>query len=270
MAVNGTRNLLRIVGLVVYPGALEPLALGNAMKWSFLLAAGSACSGAPAASGEIPNQNGSVDFAIALTEGGNLTLNTVAYDMRGSSHRYGFGTTYLTAPTGSRGISTRLGDIAPDTYDITLKGYIREDPEIECDGQVNGVSVFAGRAAAARLSIICYGSFGFTISVAGGTDLTLNKVAFDLKGGNHEYGFGTAYFTAAAGSKVISSRIGQIAPDTYDITITGRPAEAPSIECVGRLGKATVRAGETTSASVSIVCTLPVVSESSDNWPDAG
>lgn len=270
MSANGNWHLLQEVESVVHLDIFMRSAWGKAVAWSLLLVATGACSGASDARGELAEQNGSVEFAIALTDGGNLTLDTVAYDMRGASHRYGFGTTYLTAPTGSKGISTRLGDIAPDTYDITLKGYIGEDPEIECEGQVNGVTVFAGKAAAARLSIVCYGSFGFTISVAGGTDLTLDKLAFDLKGGRHEYGFGTAYFTAAAGSKVISSRIGQIAPDTYDITITGRPAEAPSIECLGRLGKVTVRPGETTSASVSIVCTLPVVSGSTDDWPDAG
>jgi len=111
------------------------------------------CGGSANKPGQDPDL-GVVTLNVRVASGNALTLTSVDYSISGPSQYAG----HLEAPSKSTTISSRIGDIAPGTYSISLTGHANEDASIICSGTAAGIAVQAGKAALANVSLVCSGS----------------------------------------------------------------------------------------------------------------
>ena len=102
--------------------------------------------------GDLSN-SGIVSLNVQVALGSGLTLASVDYTISGPSQYAG----NLVAPAKSATISSRIGNIAPGTYSVTLTGHTNEDASITCSGIAAQVAVQAGKAALANISMVCQG-----------------------------------------------------------------------------------------------------------------
>jgi len=115
------------------------------------LAAISGCSTSGDKTGSSESNLGNVGLEVQIANGNGLTLSTVGYSFAGPKTYTG----NITAPQNSKTISGRVGNIAPGNYNVTLSGHPDNHAEINCTGTVSGLTVQAGKAAKANVSIVC-------------------------------------------------------------------------------------------------------------------
>jgi hypothetical protein len=116
------------------------------------LAAISGCSTSGDKGGSESNL-GNVGLAVQIANSDGLTLSSIGYSFVGSGTKSYSGN--ITSPQKSKTISGRVGNVDPGTYNITLTGHPDDHSEIDCTGKVNGISVVAGKAAKANVSVVC-------------------------------------------------------------------------------------------------------------------
>jgi len=199
--------------------------IGYSMVLGFVLVAMPGCGDSGSRTGE-DSITGSVGFDIQIGIGSGLTLTKITYDIAGSVHYTGT----ITAPAKSTTISSRIGNIAPGTYSVTLTGQANEDSSITCTGTSANLSVEAGKAAHASLSLVC--STGSPVADTGMVDISatasltscptfLNDAASALE--IPADGMTSVIFTARASSTVPAATLSWAAPSGWFYTATGSP-----------------------------------------------
>ena len=237
------------------------------------LAAISGCSTSGDKSGSESNL-GNVGLDVQIANGDGLTLSTVAYSFAGPKTYTG----NITAPQKSKTISGRVGNIAPGNYNVTLSGHPDGHTEIACTGTVSGLSVQAGKAAKANVSIVCtqhvVGDAGTAtngmIDVSGTASLVkvpdifcpifLNDSASALEipadGTTTVALTGTASTVSPAASLVWSAPSGTVSPTVNGAaTFTCAPSTTDSTVTVSLAISSTLSQCSVVTQTIAITCT---------------